>query len=115
MKKIYLILLVLPIWACTMSSMSTDAARSVTVEAIQTLTPSPTLQACQVKTNVESGSLNLRSGPGTSFQPLKVLSEGEPITLLATPARDGWQAVKVDSMAGWVNQKYISCKKEVKP
>ncbi len=69
---------------------------------------------CKVKTGVEAGLLNLRDGPAMSYKPLKILNEGDPITRLEDPARDGWIKIKSLSIQGWVNSNYVTCE-EGKP
>jgi uncharacterized protein YgiM (DUF1202 family) len=43
--------------------------------------PSPTPQICTVQTGFPSGNLNLRSGPGTRYAVVRVLHEGEILTV----------------------------------
>jgi uncharacterized protein YraI len=77
-------------------------------------TPSTIPTQCKVKTGIEDGGLlNLRTGPGTGYTPVKVLHEGDVILLANIPARDGWQSVTVGGLTGWVNARYITC--EVNP
>ena len=128
MKKLFFILLIMLFTlACTMSNQTSGAIRpeptaSQAPELI-TLHSSPTPEAtashtpesetmCQVKTGLETGLLNLRDGPSMSYQPLEILQEGDPLTLLEDPARDGWIKIKSLSFQGWVNSKYVQCEKE---
>jgi hypothetical protein len=63
--------------------------------------PTPTLETCIVQTGIPSGSLNLRTGTGTQYAVIRVLNEGETLTVLAAGS---WLAV-MDS-AG--NQGYVN-------
>jgi uncharacterized protein YgiM (DUF1202 family) len=42
----------------------------------------PTPQTCTVQTGVSSGYLNLRTGAGTQYALVRVLSEGEILTVI---------------------------------
>jgi uncharacterized protein YgiM (DUF1202 family) len=44
-------------------------------------TPSPTPQTCIVQTGVPSGYLNLRTGAGTQYAVIRVVNEGETLTV----------------------------------
>ena len=123
-KKIYLVLLLLLILACRLPNLTNGASQteptapkkpafvilssSPTSEAI----PEPTTESeteCQVKTGIDAGLLNLRDGPSMSYKSLKVLSEGDPITLTDKPADNGWLYVNAHSLQGWVNSNYVTC------
>ena len=123
-KKIYLVLLLLLILACRMPNLTSGASQteptapkkpalvflssSPTPEAIPEPTPESETE-CKVKTGIETGLLNLRDGPAMSYKPLKVLNEGDPLTRLEDPARDGWIKIKSLSIQGWVNSNYVTC------
>ena len=123
-KKIYLVLLLLLILACRMPNLTSGASQteptapkkpalvflssSPTPEAIPEPTPESETE-CKVKTGIETGLLNLRDGPSMSYKPLKVLNEGDPITLTEKPAENGWLYVKAHSLQGWVNSNYVNC------
>lgn len=130
MKKIFYLLLMISLaLACRMPNLTNGASQtdptapkkpafvilnsSPTSEAI----PEPTSESetkCKVKTGIETGLLNLRDGPAMSYKPLKILNEGDPITRLEDPARDGWIKIKSLSIQGWVNSNYVTCE-EGKP
>ena len=50
-----------------------------TVLLSKALTPTP--QTCTVQTGVPSGYLNLRTGAGTQYAVIRVLNEGETLTI----------------------------------
>ena len=115
MKKLFLILLILPALACSILNQTSGASRPEPT-AIQSRTRgilnfSPTAAACQVKTGFDAGRLNFRSGPGIAFKSITILREGDPITILDKPADNGWLYVEAHSLQGWVNPNFIKCEK----
>ncbi len=60
-----------------------------------------------VKTPAEDGSLNVRSGPGTSYSVVSWVKNGQSITVLENTSP--WAKIKVDSngKVGYINSKYI--------
>lgn len=66
--------------------------------------PSPTSETCTVQTGVPTGKLNLRAGAGTDQAVVRVLSEGEILTVIKVGT---WVEVS-DSQGnrGYVNSIY---------
>ena len=66
--------------------------------------PSPTPKTCTVQTGVPSGYLNLRAGAGTQYAVIRVLDEGEILTVLEHGI---WLTVR-DSQGnkGYVNARF---------
>lgn len=130
-KPIFMLLLMISLaLACRMPNLTNGAIQTEPTApkkpAFVILSSSPTSEAitdpkpeseteCKVKTGIDTGLLNLRDGSSISYEPLKVLSEGDPITLTDKPAENGWLYVKAHSLQGWVNQKYILCKEVNNP
>lgn len=57
---------------------------------------------------VNTGSLNVRSGPGVQFGSLFTLPRGYGVMLLARNARANWVLImKADGVRGWVNVNYL--------
>lgn len=122
-KKIYLVLLLILIMACRMPNLISAIQTEPTAPkkpALVILNSSPTPESipeqgpesetkCKVKTGIDAGLLNLRDGPAMSYKPLKVLNEGDPLTRLEDPTRDGWIKIKSLSIQGWVNSNYVMC------
>lgn len=79
-----------------------------------TLTPTATLKAesgqesCRVATGWPGGYLNLRSGPGMSYQVLQVLQEGERVTATGRNMA-GWLLVETPAGNGWIYSQFIEC------
>lgn len=69
-------------------------------------TTSPTLAAtsCTVKTGVPAGFLNLRTGPGTEYAVIRVLSEGERLQIVTWG--DWNEVTATDGVSGYVNSNY---------
>lgn len=67
-------------------------------------TPEPEREICHVRTNVNSGVLNLRSCAGVSCSVISYLFEGEPLTVIEPGA---WIKVEtVTNETGYVNSAY---------
>lgn len=110
-------LLPLLLLACTLTAPLAPATPTASATPVSA-TPSPTdarlFQAgtsepatCIVATGPEDGKLNLRSGPATSFRVLRVLREGDTLTLL-TPGT--WPRVRTaDGLTGYVNSNFLEC------
>jgi PA14 domain/Bacterial SH3 domain len=57
---------------------------------------------------VNTGALNMRSGPGTQYEPIRTLNFGEVVTFTGL-YENGWAHVHTaDNFAGWVNPSYLS-------
>lgn len=71
-------------------------------------TPSPSPITCTVTTGYQAGTLNMRSGPGTSWAVLRVLIEAES---LQVTRRGAWlQVIDTHGARGYVNSKYCKVK-----
>lgn len=53
-----------------------------------------------------ANGVNLRSGPGTSYDRVKLLDLGTEVK--AAAKQDGWTFVSVDGKFGWINSDYLS-------
>lgn len=56
---------------------------------------------------INTGSLNIRSGPGSEFTILGIASGGDEFPLLARNASFTWVQIRTSVGVGWVNQKYV--------
>jgi uncharacterized protein YgiM (DUF1202 family) len=57
---------------------------------------------------VNTGALNVRYGPGISFEVITVLKGGDTIILLGRSLRDPWLFIQsADEVKGWVNGTYL--------
>jgi uncharacterized protein YraI len=57
---------------------------------------------------VNSGALNVRYGPGTSFEVITILQGSETVSLWGRSLRDPWVfAQSADGVKGWVNGAYL--------
>lgn len=61
-------------------------------------TPTPTPGGTGVAT-VNTDRLNLRSGPATSYGVLRVMNQGERVTIVSGPS-NGWYQVTYGSVTG---------------
>ena len=52
-----------------------------------------------------TGGVNLRSGPGTSYDKVTTVSLGTEVQ--AAAKQDGWTFVAVDGKFGWINSDYL--------
>jgi len=58
----------------------------------------------QNQLTVVAPALNVRSGPGISFEPIDILLQGEQVTVVSyNAAVDWWQVQLPDGSAGWVS------------
>lgn len=55
-----------------------------------------------------TAGVNLRSGPGTSYDRITTIDYGEQVQVAAQ--QDNWSFVKVDGKFGWINSDYLSTK-----
>ena len=53
-----------------------------------------------------TGGVNLRSGPGTSYDKVTTVSLGSEVQ--AAAKQDGWTFVSVDGKFGWINSDFLS-------
>ncbi len=65
------------------------------------------VQGTPVQAAISSGTLNVRSGPGTSYSKAAQLSKGETVLLLST--NNGWSRVLYHGIkTGYVSARYLS-------
>lgn len=75
---------------------------------VATPTPAPT-QAPRdafINTHNKVSSVNIRTGPGTSYQVLDALANNTPLLVYAE--ENGWYKVKAGSLEGYVSKNYVS-------
>jgi hypothetical protein len=92
----------------------TAAVANVTAEATSAAgtpdAPEPTAEPeADLTGTVNADSLNLRSGPGTTFSVLDRLGTGTLVTLTGRNADSSWLQVTVPSISknGWVSAQYV--------
>lgn len=107
----------LAILACTKAGPTALPTLDPVASPLPTLDPAPTANvgsptACAPHVRAAAGgdgALNLRDGPGTGFQVLVVLADGEGLEIVQKV--DGWTRVKVTrgviEFDGYVNSVYI--------
>ena len=54
-----------------------------------------------------TGTLNVRSGPSTSYSQIGVLSEGTTVQIVAKDSATGWYKIKYGSGYGYISYKYV--------
>lgn len=102
MKRI-IILLALLAFVAGLYAMSASAA---TVKP--TATATATAQTCEVETGYASGAVNLRTCAGTMCEVIRVLTEGDRLTVLAVGA---WLKVTTaDGVTGYIKSNYCKGK-----
>ncbi len=75
-----------------------------TASSVPTVTP----WVCAIQTGINGGTVNLRTCAGTSCGVVKVLTEGERLTIRKAGA---WMNVTTeDGVTGWLNSKYCKGK-----
>lgn len=59
-----------------------------------------------------TGSVNVRSGPGTEHDVVNAFAEGRKVTI-TTSANDGWQQVSLKNGSGWIKASFLTEKEPV--
>lgn len=83
------------------SAGSAEPAAAAPIEAAPAVEAAPTVETAAVYGRVISGPLNVRSGPGTSYDKCGKLHSGKTVEILET--LDGWYRVE----SGYVSAEYI--------
>ena len=117
MKRIILLIAILAsaVLACKATDQTVvpqqDGSTIHYAQAQASAEPEPQLEeVCHVRTNVDAGTLNLRSCADISCSIIGYLEEGESLVILE---RGEWTKVEtVTGTAGYVNSKFISCEGE---
>lgn len=55
-----------------------------------------------------TNDLNMRAGPSTRYQVIRVLRAGSPVELLRCASRNSWCEVSYRGLVGWVSGRYLS-------
>ena len=106
MKAIILLVFLLtscsPYAALYVPPVTVTPSATASIFQLGTLTPTPR-PTCTVSTGYDQGTLNLRAGPGVQHAVLRVLHEGDVVTILQGGA---WMKVKSFGKIGFLNSKY---------
>lgn len=83
-------------------------------EAQVTSTPLPNINVPNINPNdptcralVNTG-LNLRSGPGTNFERISVLSAGTVVPIIGRTGANDWWQVRVNTVVGWISASFTT-------
>jgi uncharacterized protein YgiM (DUF1202 family) len=91
--------------AVTVESIPTPAPTEVPVPlqaGSDLLPPRPTPRVCVVKTGYETGTINIRLGPGHNFAVVGTAREGDVLTFTAEEDVDGWAPILTeDGLTGY--------------
>lgn len=72
--------------------------------ATETMTTLPSRILCTVETGYPAGALNLRTGPGTQYTIIRVLQEGETLTVIE---RGAWlEVIDRQNARGYINSRF---------
>jgi uncharacterized protein YgiM (DUF1202 family) len=74
-----------------------------------TVTPSP-LPHCIVSTGIDTGRLNIRAGAGLKSAVIRVLQEGDVLTIEGGKAGNWIRVVTGDDVTGWINKNFCKGK-----
>ncbi len=88
------------------SSTGWASAEYLTLGGSGTTTPPPGGTSGGTAT-VNTSSLRLRNGPGTSYAVLTTMSQGESVTIVSGPS-NGWYQVTYKGTTGWASGDYLS-------
>ncbi|MFQ3536501.1 MAG: SH3 domain-containing protein [Aggregatilineales bacterium] len=87
---------------------NTDQAGLVEPGAPITGTPAPDLPRTGIAIAiVNTGALNLRSGPGDFFTSLGILAQGERLPIIARTSDNAWLLVESELGRGWLNARFV--------
>lgn len=90
--------------AVTLAAMGLVAAVESPEERPEATTPAvPTEPVSTKGIRVIGDSVNIRTGPGTSFDVVKAVNKGVTLTLLTT---DGWRPIIIGDEVCWISEKY---------
>jgi uncharacterized protein YgiM (DUF1202 family) len=75
------------------------------VSPVSTITAFPVVRSAIVNT----GALNLRSGPGVAYEPITIINQGEIVGLLGRRGLGVWVRVRLSNgLEGWVNSSLLA-------
>jgi hypothetical protein len=73
----------------------------------ETTQPTPEQVSGRVQAVVVAQGVNLRQGPGTLFQPRKLLDVNTRLTVLGRARGDDWLLVETEGIEGWISVSYV--------
>lgn len=90
------------------ATVNTDQAGSLDLVAPSAGTPAPELPRTDIpRAIVNTGALNLRSGPGDFFTSLGVLAQGESLPIIGRTSDNAWLLVESALGEGWLNARLV--------
>lgn len=112
--KIFLLLLCVLLSACNPYGdlyPTPPAPPTITVTvapSIESPTPRPITQSttCKVKTGIDAGKLNLRTGAGVQYAIMRVLHEGEILTVIERGDGNWYEVTDAQGDHGFINSRY---------
>lgn len=87
-----------------------------TLSITPTATPqsTPHEAAISVPCTVNTGSLNVREGPGTNYAPISILPAAAPVTAYKCASGAPWLLVETsENQVGWVNAALLTCQGDI--
>ncbi|MDQ3007367.1 MAG: SH3 domain-containing protein [Chloroflexota bacterium] len=93
------------------SPAATRAAPATSTASIPTAakTPTPAPMICIVRTGIDAGNLNIRTGAGVASAVITTLSEGQALTITdRDPVGDWIQVMTAAGVIGWINGQYCA-------
>lgn len=106
MKKIIILLLVIPFLACTLTSPSNPALDDATLQTLkrpQVFKADEVVITCTV-TALET--LNVRQSPTTQSAVIAVLKHGEIVNILPDDGEKVWLKIQTQNVTGWIHSNY---------
>ncbi len=90
------------------ATVNTDQANLVAPRTPSVGTPAPDLPRADIpRAIVNTGALNLRSGPGVFFTTIGVLAQGDSLPILARTSDGAWLLVQSAFGDGWLNASLV--------
>lgn len=109
-KKIIILLLVLPLLACTLtnaSSIANPSKPALDDSTPQTIKRPQVTKADSITCTVTAfQTLNVREIPSMQSAVIAVLQHGEIVTVLADDVENVWWKIQTQNVAGWIHSNY---------
>lgn len=92
---------------------SAEIVETPTVQPTETSLPTPEYISGQVQAVVTAQGVYMRYGPGTLFQPRKLLDQHTRLTVLGRARGDDWLLVETGGDEGWISENFTELENDV--
>ncbi|MBX3036757.1 MAG: SH3 domain-containing protein [Anaerolineales bacterium] len=106
MKKIIILLLVLPFLACTLTNTSKPALDDATLQTLKRPQVFKTDEVAITCTVTAFQTLNVREAPTMQSAVIAVLKHGEIVNILPDDIEKVWLKIQTQNVTGWIHSNY---------